>query len=172
MEMFDLLDNKRKISGKFIERGKPIPDSYYHQVVHICIFNKDGKLLVQKRHKSKNKWPNLWDLSCGGAVIKGEDPHQAAKRELFEELGIDYDFSKDKILMTLTYEKGFDDYFAIVFENLDIENLKLQKTEVEKVMWLELWEIEKLMDQKDFVPYYKEHIRLLFLLKNSKSYIR
>lgn len=172
MEKWDLLDNKRNITGKFIYRGEEIPDGFYHQVIHICIFNEKDQLLIQKRHKNKNKWPSLWDLSCGGAVVFGEESHEAAKRELFEELGLVHDFSKDKFLITITYEKGFDDYFAISYDNLNINDLKLQETEVEEVKWASLDEIENMIDNNFFVPYSKEQIKLLFLLKNSKSYIQ
>lgn len=172
MEKWDLLDNKRNRTGKFIYRGDDIPDGLYHQVIHVCIFNKKGQMLIQKRHESKNKWESLWDLSCGGAVVFGEDSHEGAKRELFEELGLVHDFSKDKILMTITYEKGFDDYFAIIYNHLNINDLNLQESEVEEVRWASLSEIEDMLEKGTFVPYSKEQISLIFLLKNSKSYIK
>lgn len=172
MEKWDLLDNKRRPTGKYIYRGDEIPDGYYHQVVHVCIFSKEGKILIQKRHPHKKKWGSLWDLSCGGAVIFGEDSNQAATRELSEELGLYHDFSKDKFLMTITYEKGFDDYFCLVVDELDLSSLSLQKSEVSKVSWASLDQIESLIDEGEFVPYSKEMISLIFLLKDSKSYIR
>ncbi|MDD7305707.1 MAG: NUDIX domain-containing protein [Peptoniphilaceae bacterium] len=171
MEKWDLLDNKRRITGKYINRGDELPKGYYHQLIHVCIFNKEKKMLIQKRHPKKNKRPSLWDISCGGAVLAGEDTHTAASRELFEELSIDHDFSKEKILMTLTYEQGFDDYFSLYLPSLDIKNLKLQKDELTEVSFASLDEILALIEKGEFVPYRKELISLIFVLRNSKSYI-
>lgn len=172
MEKWDLLDNKRKVTGKFIYRGEKIPEDYYHQVVHVCIFNKNKQMLIQKRHKDKNKWGSLWDISCGGAAIYGEDTNKAASRELYEELGITHDFSKEKILLTISYEKGFDDYYCLMFDYLDLKTLRLQKEEVTEVKWASLDEIRNMIDRNVFVPYSKELISLIFLLKDSKSYIK
>lgn len=171
MEKWDLLDNKRRPTGKFIYRGDVVPEGFYHQVVHVCIFNKDGKMLIQKRHPSKKKWAKLWDISCGGAAIRGEDTHQAASRELFEELGIDHDFSKEKFLLTITYEKGFDDYFCLIYDFLDIKSLKIQKEELTDIRWASLDSIEDMIDSGDFVPYSKDMIGLIFKLKDAQSYI-
>lgn len=172
MEKWDLLDNKRNRTGKYVYRGEEIPQGFYHQVVHICIFNKNNQMLIQKRSDLKNKWPGLWDLSCGGAAIFGEDTHQAASRELYEELGLSYDFSKDIPLLTVTYEKGFDDYFAIIVDDSNLEKIVLQKEEVDSVKWADLCEIKNMVDKKNFVPYSKDQLGLIFLLKDSKSYIK
>ncbi|MDD7463689.1 MAG: NUDIX domain-containing protein [Anaerococcus sp.] len=172
MEKWDLLDNKRNITGKFIYRGEEIPEGYYHQVIHVCIFNKNGELLIQKRHPNKNKWPSLWDLSCGGAVVFGEDSNGAASRELFEELGLSHDFSKDKFLMTITYEKGFDDYYCLLVDKMDLGKLSLQEEEVVDVAWASLSQIKNMIERGDFIPYSEELISLIFLLKDKKSYIR
>ena len=48
-----------------------------------CLFNQEGKVLLQKRGDS-GKWG-----FPGGAVELGETPEQAAVRELKEETGLD-----------------------------------------------------------------------------------
>ena len=48
-----------------------------------CIFNKEGKVLLQRRGDS-NKWG-----FPGGAVELGETPEMAASREVKEETGLD-----------------------------------------------------------------------------------
>lgn len=59
-----------------------------HRVVRIMIENKQGQVLLQHRHPSKDLFPNCWDNSAAGHVDAGEDYDVAAIRELEEELGV------------------------------------------------------------------------------------
>ena len=54
----------------------------YRLNVGVIIANKEGKLLICKR-----KGMNSWQFPQGG-IDYGETPLKAAKRELFEEVGI------------------------------------------------------------------------------------
>ena len=86
MEVWDVYDSNRRKTSKQIKRGSPLSDGEYHLVVHICIFNSAGEMLIQQRQSFKEGWPNLWDVTAGGSVLSGESSNQAASRELFEEL--------------------------------------------------------------------------------------
>ena len=52
--------------------------------------NSDGELFLQKRAHTKDVNPGLWDTSAAGHVDFGESYEDSARRELKEELGIDY----------------------------------------------------------------------------------
>ena len=54
----------------------------YRLNVGIIVANNEGKLLLCKR-----RGINSWQFPQGG-IDKSEDPLNAAKRELFEEVGI------------------------------------------------------------------------------------
>ena len=84
MELFDLYDDERNFTGETIERGKPLPESRYHLVIHICILGSDGKMLIQQRQPFKKSFPGKWDVSVGGSAVAGENSRQAASRELYE----------------------------------------------------------------------------------------
>ncbi len=62
--------------------------SLIHRVVHVLVFNGKGELLLQKRSMDRNVAPGKWDTSVGGHINPGEDPLDAARREMREELGI------------------------------------------------------------------------------------
>jgi 16S rRNA (adenine1518-N6/adenine1519-N6)-dimethyltransferase len=59
-----------------------------HRAVHILVFNAKGDVFLQKRSRSKDRHPLLWDSSAAGHVSAGEEYDEAALRELGEELGI------------------------------------------------------------------------------------
>ena len=57
MEMLDLYDDERMLTGKVVERGNKCSKGENRLVVHICIFNSNGEMLIQKRQPSKKAWP-------------------------------------------------------------------------------------------------------------------
>ena len=57
-------------------------ESNYRLNVGLIIVNNYGKVLICKRKNS-----NQWQFPQGG-IDKGESPIEAAKREIFEEVGI------------------------------------------------------------------------------------
>lgn len=160
-EVFDLLDKNRIPTGEKILRGSHFSEGQYHQVVHICIFNQAGQMLIQQRQPFKEGWPGFWDITLGGSVIEGEDACAGAHRELMEELGIDYDFTDVRPQLTVNFEHGFDDYFILAME-LDPAGLRFQPEEVQAARWAEREEIHEMIDRGVFIPYWHELIDLLF----------
>ena len=86
MELVDLYDENRVPLGKTAERyGKKGPGEY-RTVVHVCLFDRQGRMLIQRRTPEKVIWPGYWDVSVGGGVDAGETSRQGAEREFREEL--------------------------------------------------------------------------------------
>ncbi len=168
MELWDAYDIDRQQKNKSLERGKPLENDDFHTVVHICIFNSRGDMLIQQRQPFKKGWSNLWDVTCGGSVLKGETSRQGAHRELLEEVGIDLDFEKLRPNFTFNFTNGFDDFYLIEKE-VDVSKIKLQYEEVQAVKWASKEEILKMIDEKTFIPYFKSFIMLLFEVKGYKA---
>ncbi|MDR1397418.1 MAG: NUDIX domain-containing protein [Desulfarculales bacterium] len=59
-----------------------------HRTVHVLVFDKRGRLYLQKRSMEKDNHPGLWTSSAGGHVESGESYLRAAYRELYEELNL------------------------------------------------------------------------------------
>ena len=134
MELWDIYDIDRVRTGRVAQRGKPaseggLGEGEYHLVVHICVFNGRGQLLLQQRQKDKEGYPNLWDVSAAGSALAGENSAAAASRELREELGLVHDFTKERPFLITHFERGFDDWYFIRME-ADISDLRLQPEEV------------------------------------------
>ena len=166
MELWDIYDENRVRTGKTIVRGQTWGNEKYHLVIHVAIFNHEGKMLIQRRLKEKKPWPDMWDVSCAGSAVAGEDSRTAAMRELKEELGLDIDLSDIRPHFSINYDRGFDDFYAIV-EDVDIKNLKLQKEEVQDAKWATFEEVKEFYDNGQFVQYFFPIIELLWQVRDN-----
>lgn len=168
MEIWDLYDKDRIKTGETMVRGSKFKENTYHLVVHVCIFNLEGKMLIQQRQPFKDGWANMWDITVGGSAVSGDTSQLAAEREVYEEIG--YKLSLDGIRpsLTINFDKGFDDIYLIQ-KDIDISKLKLQYEEVQSVKWASKEEILSMIDEEIFIPYHKSLIDLLFFMRTSKN---
>lgn len=165
MEIWDLYTRDRQKTGQTIVRGTEIPEGLFRLVVHICIFNGEGQMLIQRRQTTKSGWPDLWDVTVGGHAIAGETSSMAAERETMEELGISISLREVRPALTPTFPNGFDDIYCIEQE-VELSGLTLQEEEVKDVRWATKEEIFALIDDGLFIPYHKSLIDLMFFLRN------
>lgn len=160
-ELWDIYSETGEKLGKKAVRGKSILRSgEYHLVVHIWIISRNGEFLIQKRAKDKKLMPGEW-AATGGAAVSGEDSFTAARRELFEELGIS---SNEDTLIKLTSLKrrnSFLDIFVIT-SDVKIDELKLQKTEVEEARWVDKSTLCEMIKNGEYHNYGKEYFSELF----------
>ncbi len=100
---------------------------------------RDGRVLLQLRADN-----HLWS-DCGGAVEIGEEPEEAARRELFEETGITA--GRLELLgvyggddMMFTYPNGDEVYIiGVYFSCEDFSGeVQIDPDEVEGLRWFEL----------------------------------
>ena len=66
---------------------KDIPEGRYHLGVDILVVHEDGTYLLMKRSDDKDVYPVFWEASAGGSALSGEEPLEAATRELLENCG-------------------------------------------------------------------------------------
>lgn len=164
MELWDVYDINRQPLGHTHRRGVPLPKGEYHQVVHICLFNHAGEMLIQQRQPFKEGWPNLWDVTAAGSVLAGETVQQGAARELLEEIGIKADFTGQLPRLTLPFSQGFDDWFVLEKE-VDPATLRLQPEEVQAARWAGEEEIFQMLQDGRFIPYEPSLLQLLFAMR-------
>lgn len=168
MEYFDLYTAERGKTDRKMIRGEPTPEGFYRLVVHVCIFDGQGRMLIQQRQPFKRGWSNLWDITVGGSAIAGDSSRSAAERETREELGLSLDLSGVRPSLTIHWENGFDDYYLLTRE-VDIRSLHLQAEEVQAVRWASREEILRMIDSGEFIPYEKSLIELLFFRRDHRS---
>jgi putative (di)nucleoside polyphosphate hydrolase len=114
-----------------------MPDpSKYRPCVGIMLLNKQGLVFIGRRRKQRLKIPgHEWQMPQGG-IDQGEDPQEAARRELYEETNVSstrllaeapdwyfYDVPQDmaKPSWKGRYQGQRQKWFALAFEGDDAE---------------------------------------------------
>lgn len=131
---------------------------FYHKPVWIWAYNSKKEILVQKRSMQKKKFPGLLDMTCGGHVETGELSIDGAIRETKEEIGVDVDKEKMKFMFEYIEDDAWE-IGQVFFFKIDkkIEEMVVQKEEVEKVKWLNFNEFKKILYSKEWVPMDSEY---------------
>ena len=160
-ELFDILDKDGYPTGKTKPRGIPFAEGEFRRVIHIVILSTDGKMLIQQRQFFKSGYPGQWDVTVGGSALAGETGREAAQRELLEEIGLMFDFSNLRPVITLAFDRGFDDFFVFV-KDVNINMLKLQPEEVRDVKWADCETVLAMIKTGEFIPYKEDFIKILF----------
>ncbi len=86
-EVLEVLDDQGKVIA-LLSRQEIHEQGLRHRAVHVFIFDREGRLYLQKRAAHKDEHPGLWDSSAAGHAKPGEPSSVAARRELQEELGL------------------------------------------------------------------------------------
>lgn len=162
-EIVDILNEKGNLTGETISKNIAHSNGTWHGAIHIIIINKEKtKTLFQYRCPDKKLYPNTWDVAVGGHISKGETPMEAAKRELKEELGLNldnYDIEEiETVKETLTYEDIYSNEFIttyLIYTDIDVNELTLQKEEVSDVKWFTKQELKELREQNQTIPHLK-----------------
>ena len=112
--------------------------AYFLVGVKTVIFSPDGKILLLQRSDKVSR-THGWDL-VGGAVDKGEDPTEAAIREIMEETGMTvYDI---KPITTYFSKNGDDEVITVGFRaKTDDTNIELS-WESENYQWVSIDDIK------------------------------
>lgn len=160
MEIWDLLDKDGYKTGRTVTRGAQIPDGFYHQVVHIWVVNDKGEYLIQQRAPGVSWKPGIW-ATTGGSALSGEEPLNAALREVREEIGVEAVPSQMRLLARLKRT----DSFCCVYRlrcNKDAADFVLQQEEVSRVCWATREQIEAMCAQGTFYNYGEAYFKQIW----------
>ena len=168
MEKRDLYDINRIPTGETILKGETIPSDRYIVVVLAFIQNLYGKFLVQKRSVQKDGKYAL----TGGHPKSGETSSQGMITQIKEELGLDINKNELELIFSGredSHHVFFDIYF--IKKNFNIDDLILQKEEVDFVQWNSMSEILSMIENDLFLDNHSEEVyRFIDIFKERGIY--
>ncbi len=156
IEIWDLYNEQRHLTGRDHIRGEEIPHGYYHLVVHVWIRNSKGEYLISQRSADRPAHPLKWEC-VGGSALKGEDSLAAALRETQEEIGLVLSPNNGKIVSSVVGRMvngvRFSDIVDVWLFEYDgpVDLSKATTAEVAQIAWLNKGQIKELFDDKEFV---------------------
>ena len=161
MELWDLYDRNCKPLGKTHIRGEKIPAGEYHIVVDIVSVNQKNQLLITKRHPHK-KFGNQWEIT-GGSAISGEEPIDAAIRELFEETGLKAKRNQLLHCGTLVRDKSRCIHeFYFYKGNFSAEDIVLQEGETIDFKLVNSKQLYQMVLEGEFLPFVYDRLKVIY----------
>src|SRR3989344_8880879 len=158
-ELFIVVDRDDKILEYRTRHDCHHDNKLIHRAIGIVIFNSRGELLLQKRSKFKDTNPGLYSISAAGHVGRGESYLEAAKRELFEELGIKIELKfKKKFILSNNQETEMD----VIFQGKYDGTFNIDQNEVEKVEFYSIKKVKKIINK--LTPFAKMGLKNLEII--------
>ena len=142
MELVDLLNNRKELTGETCERNA-VPEGKYRLSIHIWIVNDKNEILIQQRSASRKMFPNMW-TNTGGACIAGETSIETVFRELKEELNVIPNIDDLELIASYKRKKDYVDVW-LLRQNININDLKFNDNEVQAAKWVSIEEWKKLL---------------------------
>ena len=177
-ELIDVLDEDGIKTGEILSRSEIHKRGLWHKVIVIAIVNENNQVLMQQRSYNKEKTAGMWDISVAGQISTGQDSLSAAKREINEEVSVNLGYTVDikDFRFMFSYrtqekinenymDRQYHDFFILRKNGLKEEDIKIQESEVEKVKFVNVSELNNMIENKEVVErdaLYKELMDYLF----------
>lgn len=130
-----------------------------HPVVHLHLFNNEGKLYLQKRSIKKDVQPGKWDTSVGGHVGPGEKIEDALHREAWEELAITV--GKAVFVSKYIWESSVERELVNSFMTVSDQVPSINPDEIEEGRYWTADEISASAGKGIFTPNFEKEYRIL-----------
>ena len=145
MELNDVYDKERRLTGKVHRRGTPWKKGEYGLVVCVWVYDGKGKLLLTRRAPEKS-FAGTWENS-GGAAQAGETSLQAICRELREETGIAAAPEEFELLDTGRDRSAHYDFYCLRRSSADTE-IVLQPGETDAAKWATFEQVHDMIEKQ------------------------
>lgn len=149
LELWDAYKIDYSLAGCDLVRGQTIPRGLYHIVSEILVQHQDGSFLLMQRDFQKEGYPGMFEASAGGSVLKGENPYNAAIRELKEETGIE---AKSLRELSTSVSEDTVHITYLCLTDINKSSIKLQKGESIAYKWISKDELLSFMQSNESIP--------------------
>lgn len=150
-EQVALYDAAGRVVGR-ASRSEMRARGLWHAATSALLLSGDEhRIYVHRRTDTKDVYPGLHDCTAGGVVVAGEDPFDAARRELAEELGVR---TEPEFLFREVFEQNTVRYHGFVFQARWDGPVVHQPEEVAEGWWMPVTELRERLDDPlwPFVP--------------------
>ena len=158
-EMFPIVDEAGNIIGAATRGECHSGSKVLHPVVHLHVFDRDGRLYLQKRPEWKDIQPGKWDTAVGGHIDLGECTTDALRREAREELGLT-DFVPE-YMDSYVFESEREKELVNVFKTT-VETVPTPSEELDGGRFWSREEIMEAMGRNVLTPNFESEYRRLF----------
>lgn len=145
---------KAQVKNSIIDMREGVNDGVNDGVTHnvvVAVFNDEMKVLLLKRSDYPDQWmPSKWSLP-GGKIEDGEEPADAAKREIEEETGI----KLEKAIETFVIQRSEDNV-----EHLFVAKSSTNEVTLDKENSAFEWVDANTVKDFDTVPNVADYIRI------------
>lgn len=146
-ELFDIVTEDDIVTHQAM-RSTVHAQGLWHRGVHVFLFTADGKLLIQKRSAERAQYPSVWDCSVSEHIKAGEDYHAAARRGLWEELGLEGVDLRPIVRFRMNYGPN-DNEISLLFQGTgDPACVRFDPVEIERVDYCRLAELRDSMREE------------------------
>jgi len=131
-----------------------------HRAFSVFLFDRAGRLLLQRRSALKPLWPLFWSNSCCSHPRRGETLEQATRRRVREELGIDAGLHR---LYSFIYQADYLDVGAehelchVYIGTASDTGIEVHPDEVAEIDWLSIDELGRRIqsEPEPYTPWFK-----------------
>ncbi|MCY4130379.1 MAG: isopentenyl-diphosphate Delta-isomerase [Gammaproteobacteria bacterium] len=130
-----------------------------HRAVSVFLFDTRKRVLLQQRHIDKPLWGGCWSNSCCTHPFYGEEPIDAAKRRVGEELGLDVELEyvyKFEYQAEWSPEYSENELCSVFVGNVKVDPI-VNESEIQAWRWYSTDSIDEVTasDSPDYTPWMK-----------------
>jgi isopentenyldiphosphate isomerase len=147
-ELVDVVDAAGRTVGTVTRRemrARRLP----HRCAYVLVFNGQGELFIHLRTPTKDVYPSYWDATVGGVLAAGETFDAGARREVFEEIGVE---TEPERLFAFRYTDALSTVHGMVYSVRNDGPFRLQPEEVVRGEFVPLPEVLQRSKQVPFCP--------------------
>lgn len=162
-ELFDIYSPDGRHIGTAPRRECHGNPELLHRSVQVFVFDVCGRILLQKRSCRKDIQPGRWDTSVGGHLACGESYHDAAVREMAEELGIAGACGLElEYFFDISIRNDIESEDVRVFRTVCNGPFVFQREEIDEVRFFSREELLDRAWQGFFTPNLVNELKLIF----------
>lgn len=126
----------------------------HKEVVLLLPKTESGKIILSKRAKDKEPYPNTWVCAVGGKVEKDESPERAILREMMEEIGATAEVKRVGEVIFDSEELKQVKLILFTTNSFQTKDLILDEREVQYIQEFRVEELENMVkdNPSNFAP--------------------